>query len=238
MAKLCSTVSPDGIELGLRARIIGAARVENRHQIGHGGAVLRHRAKITLRHDAAHVIFRPRLDPDRMRAAKQQRVSLAARDDAAGGGDDGLRVCGDDAFERATLMAAEGGGAGHLDQIRNPRAVILFDDAIELDERPAEMFGKLLAERRFAGAAQPDQRDALRPVGLSRPCDARLDQFGQRRQFAFRHLREQIENGAERRVAALPVSGNSAAAGRSSASAIARNTLTDGLPAPLSICAR
>ena len=35
-----------------------------------------------------------------------------------------------------------------------------------------------------------------------------------------------------------PVSGSSAEAGRSSACAIARNTLTDGLPAPLSICAR
>ena len=61
------------------------------------------------------------------------------------------------------------------------------------------MFGKLLAERRLAGAAQPDQRDAPCPIGMFRPCDTRFNQLGQCRQFALRHLREQIEKGAERR---------------------------------------
>jgi len=36
----------------------------------------------------------------------------------------------------------------------------------------------------------------------------------------------------------MPAAGRRAAAGRSSACAMARSTLTDGLPAPLSICAR
>ena len=48
---------------------------------------------------------------------------------------------------------------------------------------------------------------------------------------------KQIEN-APSAAGRAPVSGSSAAAGRSSACAIARSTLTDGLPAPLSICAR
>ena len=62
-------------------------------------------------------------------------------------------------------MAAEGCGAGHLDQIGNAGAVVLLDRAVELDERPAEMLREHAPERRFAGAAQTDQRDAPRAVG-------------------------------------------------------------------------
>ena len=57
------------------------------------------------------------------------------------------------------------------------------------------------AERRLAGAAQADQRDAPRAIGAARPRHARLDVLGERRQFALRHLRQQIEDGAERRGA-------------------------------------
>ena len=118
-----------------------------------------------------------------------------------GGGDDRRLVRGDDAIERAALVAAERGGAGHLDQIGNAGAVILLDQPVELDERPAEMLRQHPAERRLAGAAQADQRDAPRAVGAARPRHAGLDLLGERRQFALRHLRQQIENGAERRGA-------------------------------------
>ncbi len=43
---------------------------------------------------------------------------------------------------------------------------------------------------------------------------------------------------APRAAVRAPASGSKAEAGRSSACAIARSTLADGLPAPLSICAR
>jgi hypothetical protein len=62
-------------------------------------------------------------------------------------------VCGDDAIERTALVPAEGRRAGHLDQIRNPGAVVVLDDAIELDEGPAEMLREHAAQRRFAGPA-------------------------------------------------------------------------------------
>ena len=95
-------------------------------------------------------------------------------------------------------MAAEGGRAGHLDEIGNAGAVILLDQPVELDERPAQMLRQHAPERRLAGAAQADQRDAPRAIGAARPRQARLDVLGERRQFALRHLRQQIEDGAER----------------------------------------
>ena len=106
---------------------------------------------------------------------------------------------GDDALERAPLMAAERGGAGHLDQVGNAGAVIFLDDAVELDERPAEMLRQHASERRLAGAAQADQRDTPRPVGAGGARNTRLDQLGELRQLAFRHLRDKIEHGVERR---------------------------------------
>ena len=66
-------------------------------------------------------------------------------------------------------MAAEGRRAGHLDQIGNAGAVILLDQPVELDERPAEMLRQHAPERRLAGAAQTDQRDAPR---RGRRCSA------------------------------------------------------------------
>ena len=195
-----------GVEFGLGAGIVGAARLEDRHQIGHrclrtGLAVLRHRPEIALRHHAAHMIFGPRLDPNGVGAAQQQRVGLGIRDDAAGGGDDRGLMRGDDTIERAALLAAERSGAGHLDQVGNAGAVILLDDAIELDEGPAEMLREHPPERRLAGAAQPDQRNAPGAIGAAGKRDPRFDQLGQLRQFAFRHLRQQIEDAAQRRRA-------------------------------------
>ena len=103
-----------------------------------------------------------------MRAAQQQRVGLGVRDDAAGSGDDGRLVLGDHALQRAALVPAEGRRAGHLDQIGNAGAVILLDAPIELDEGPTEMLRQHPAERRLAGAAQADERNAPGAVGTAR----------------------------------------------------------------------
>ena len=124
---------------------------------------------------------------------------------------------GDDAIERAALMAAEGRGAGHLDQIGNAGAVILLDGAVEFDERPAEMLRQHAAERRFAGAAQTDQRDAPRPVGAAR--HARRAPRSLWRAPAIRLPAPAPADREWRRAPPVrgPVSGNKAEAGRSSA---------------------
>ena len=139
--------------------------------------------------------------------------------------------------QRAPLMAAERGGAGHLHQIRNAGAVTFFDEPIEFDEWPAEMLRQHPPQRRFAGAAQADQRDATAAVGMFGARYTRFDVFDERGQIGLRHLPQQIEHVAECRRAHAAFRQQSRGI-RSSARAMARSTLTDGLPAPLSICAR
>ena len=59
-----------------------------------------------------------------------------------------------------------------------------------------EMLRQHAPQRRLAGAAQPDERDAPRPVGAAAQRDARFDLLRQRRQLLLRHLGEQIQDGA------------------------------------------
>ena len=72
----------------------------------------------------------------------------------------------DHVFEAEPLMPAEGGGARDLEQQRHARAVGLLDHAVELGEGTAERGREQRAERRLAGAAQADKRDAARAVRL------------------------------------------------------------------------
>src|SRR5262249_56431879 len=97
----------------------------------------------------------------------------------------GVRA-GDDALEASALVATEGGKPRHLDQIRNARAVVLLDQAIELDEGTAERVGEALPERRLAGAAQTDERDAARALGRGIAAGVALDQLGNGRQRRLR----------------------------------------------------
>jgi hypothetical protein len=57
-------------------------------------------------------------------------------------------------------------------------------------------------ERGFSRAAQADQRDPPPAVGAARERDARLDYLRERRPFALRHLRDEIDDTAERSAAA------------------------------------
>jgi hypothetical protein len=86
------------------------------------------------------------------------------------------------------------------------------------------MLGEHPSERRLAGAAQADQRNAPRPVASA----------GSSPSGTCANKSKMAPSAAVR----APASGSSAAQGRSSACAIPRSTLTDGLPTPLSICAR
>ena len=190
------------IDLTLRARVVGAPRLEDGDEIGHGRAVLRHGTEIALRHHPAHVLFRTRPDPHRVRTAQQQRVGLGIGNDAAGRRDHRRLMLGNDALERATLVAAEGCRARHLHEVGNAGAVIRLDAAVDLDERPAEVLREHAPERGFSRAAQPDQRDPPPAVGAARERDARFDHLRERRPFALRHLRDEIDDAAERGASA------------------------------------
>ena len=168
------------IERGFGARVVDAARLQDGLQIGHRLAVLRHRPEIALLHHPAHVLLRLRADPDRMGAAKQKPVGLRVRHDAARRGDHRRLVLRDNAFEADAFMALEGGDAGHFDQQRDARAVLLLDHAVELDERHAELFGQHAAERGFTRAAQADQRNPPGAVGRGGAIDLALDHVGNR----------------------------------------------------------
>ena len=115
--------------------------------------------------------------------------------------DDRGLVLGNDTIQRIALLAAERRRAGHLDQIGDARAIIFLDPAVEFDERPIEMLRQHSAERRLAGAAQTDQRDALAAIRTAAHAHARGKLLGQGRQFLFRHLRQQIEDRAKLRGA-------------------------------------
>ena len=68
------------VDFGFGARIVGAARFEDGHEVGHGGRFCAIGTEIALRHDAAHMFFRPRLDPHRVGAAqKAARRSRGSR---------------------------------------------------------------------------------------------------------------------------------------------------------------
>ena len=106
-------------------------------------------------------------------------------------------VLGDHAFEAGALVAAEGGEPRDLDQVGDARAVVLLDQAVELDEGHAEALGQHASERRLAGAAQADQRNAPRAVGGEIGRGAALDQIGDRGKLGRRHAREQVEDAVE-----------------------------------------
>src|SRR5438270_6051913 len=101
-------------------------------------------------------------------------------------------MLGNDALERATLVAAEGCRTGHLHEVGDTGAVVLLDAAVEFDERPAEMLREHSPERGFSRAAQPDERDPPPTVGAARESDASLDHLRERRPFRLWNLRDEI----------------------------------------------
>ena len=107
------------------------------------------------------MLLRARLEPDATAALKQQLVRAGIGDEAPARGDDGARLGGKHALERAALEAAEGVLTVHGEDFSERRARLLLHLAIELDEEHVEQGGELRPERRFAGAAQADEGDWL-----------------------------------------------------------------------------
>ena len=133
----------------------------------------RHRPHVALGDDALHVVFRVGLQPDRGAVREQQVEGGRVRHDAAGRGDHRFGVDLDRLFERAALVAAVG-----------VLAVQRLDLADRCSRRTSRSRGSARRtgspgprpacwpERRLAGAAQADQRDAraaLRALPWSPP---------------------------------------------------------------------
>ncbi len=147
------------------------------------------------------MFLRPRSHPHRVRAPQEQRIAFGIRHDPACGGDHGRLVLVNHALEACALVAAEGCKSSHFDQIGNARAIVLLDEPVELDKRAAERIRKTAAQRRFAGAAQPNECDPAPALDLHVLRGAPLDQFGKRGKFCNRHAGETIENLGHRRGA-------------------------------------
>src|SRR4029453_13509231 len=100
----------------------------------------------------------------------------------------------DDALEARALVAAEGREPRHLDQIGNARAVVLLDQAVELEERAGERLREHLAERGLAGPTQPDEPDPARAIAGVIRAGAALDQLGDGGELGLRQAPDQVEN--------------------------------------------
>jgi hypothetical protein len=151
--------------------------------------------KVALGHHAAHVLGGRGLQPDDVGAVEQLSERLVVRHDPAGGRDHGGVAFRNEARQAVALVAAERTLAINLEQRRDRRAVLALDHLVDLDEREAELLGEARAERRLAGAAQPDQRDAA--CAVHRSSARRLARPSRRHQvdrIEIERARDRIEH--------------------------------------------
>src|SRR6516165_5357809 len=149
------------------ARVVPSPRIQYGEKVRHGLTVLRHGAEVALLHDAAHVLVGPRFDPHRVSAAQEQRIGLRIGNNAAGRRDDRALVPCNDPLESCSFLPAKRRETRDLNEIGEAGAIVLLDDAVELDERYGERPGEAAPERRFARTPQTDQGDAARAVALA-----------------------------------------------------------------------
>src|SRR5262245_38143357 len=145
--------------VGLGVKRLAAA--QNGDEILHRARAVGHRAHVALRHHAFHVLFRRGLHPDREAGREQKLERTRLGDDAARRRDHEAFVPAQHVVERLALGAPEGLLAEHVENLAQGGAAALLDLAVKLDEGQAEPLRGELAERRFAAAAQADQRDAV-----------------------------------------------------------------------------
>src|SRR5437764_7125784 len=99
---------------------------------------------------------------------EQQIVGFRFGDDAASDGDHDLPVALDDALETPALDAAVTGLTVEREHFAQADAGVALDLAIELDERPAQIFRQRVAEGRLTCAAQSYQRQTSLACGRLR----------------------------------------------------------------------
>src|SRR6185312_328254 len=118
-------------------------------------------------------------------------------DDAAAGGDDDALMALDHRLERAALIAAKGGLAIEVEDRGKPGAGLALDLAVEFDEGHVEALGERVAERRFAGAAQPDERDAVAPLARHRGAEGIGEEAARLRQVLLRKTAQRLDEERE-----------------------------------------
>ena len=104
--------APGGVDHRVGSRIERSAGGEDAFEIGHGFLVVGHRAEVALRDNAAHMLFRRRLDPYRKTAGQQFVIGLGLGDDAAARRQYKSRVAAEHCVQGAAFGPAVGGLAG------------------------------------------------------------------------------------------------------------------------------
>ena len=116
-----------------------------------------------MRDDAAHMLFRRGLDPNRKAAREELVIGFGLGDDAAASRQHKFRMAVEHTVQGTALGPPVSGLAGQGENLAERQPEIPLDLGVKLDERHVEMTRQTAAQRRFAGAAQPDQRYAPLP---------------------------------------------------------------------------
>ncbi len=153
-------------DVGLAVELLAAG--EDATQVVHGFAIAGHRPVVALRDNARHVLLRGRLQPDGVAGREQQVIGPRLRHEAPAGGDHAALVALEHALERAALVAAVARLAVQQEDLVQAGAGLGLDFVVELDEWHAEAPREPAAQGGLAGAAQPDERDAILAVAVLR----------------------------------------------------------------------
>jgi len=134
-----------------------------RVELGARRGPLRHRPIVALGAHAVPVLLRRRLEPDGQRARLQVRPGVRRRHET-----DDEGIAREDVGEDTGLEAAHVRLAVQLEECLQRQAAFALDQPIEFDVLGAHQLGEALADRRLAGAAQPEQRHRARAASASR----------------------------------------------------------------------
>src|SRR2546430_6348356 len=135
--------------------------VEYTPQILHRLVVPGHGTGVTLRDYARHMLLGLGLEPRREAGGEQELIGSGFGNDASARSDHGTLVFFQRSLEAAPLIAPIAGLPVKEKDLRETGACLALDLAVELDKGRAQRLGELGAERGFARAAQPDERDPL-----------------------------------------------------------------------------
>src|SRR5262245_21306204 len=154
---------------GIGLPVQRGASLEDAAQVVHRLCVAGHGSRIALRDDARHMFLGQSLQPDRVARGQQQIVSTGFGDDASARGHHAAVVPPQDSFQAASLIAPIPLLPVQQEDLGEAGTGLAVDFTVELDERHAELLCKARTEARLAGAAQAEERDALRPLERASP---------------------------------------------------------------------
>ncbi len=106
------------------------------------------------------MIFGSGFQPDRVRAAFEQLPRFGIGNDRTAGRNDETLILGQQLQQDIVGQALVVGLAVHREQLGERKIGFLFHAGIQFHQPCVKMLGERLSDRRFAGAAQANQRDA------------------------------------------------------------------------------